>query len=54
MGLTKLPSELFCTKNVKELSLSGNALSSLPSEIANLETLEELIVRGIGGCDLLS
>jgi hypothetical protein len=45
MGLTELPSELFCMKNLKTLHLSGNDLCSLPSDIAHLTTLEQLIVR---------
>jgi Leucine-rich repeat (LRR) protein len=45
MGLTEVPSELFRMKNVKELWLGSNNLCSLPSEIAQLETLETLIVR---------
>jgi Leucine-rich repeat (LRR) protein len=45
MGLTELPPELFRMKNVKFLSLFNNKLCSLPSEIAHLTTLVELIVR---------
>jgi Leucine-rich repeat (LRR) protein len=45
MGLTEVPSELFCMKNLKTLHLSGNDLCSLPSEIAHLKTLERLYVR---------
>jgi hypothetical protein len=45
MGLTEVPSELFCMKNVKQLFLYNNKLCSLPSEIAHLATLEGLIVR---------
>ena len=45
MGLTEVPSELFCMKNVKSLWLLKNKLCSLPSEIAHLTTLETLIVR---------
>jgi hypothetical protein len=45
MGLTELPSELFCMKNVKALELYFNNLCSLPSEIALMTTLEELYVR---------
>jgi hypothetical protein len=45
MGLTEVPSELFRMKNVKELYLDSNKLCSLPSEIAQLTTLEWLIVR---------
>jgi hypothetical protein len=51
MGLTELPSELFCMKNLKELFLSCNKLCSLPSEIAHLSTLERLIVRLSKGLD---
>jgi Leucine-rich repeat (LRR) protein len=45
MGLTDVPSELFRMKNLKELNLSNNKLCSLPSEIAQLATLERLYVR---------
>jgi hypothetical protein len=45
MGLTEVPSELFCMKNLKQLTLSNNKLCSLPSEIAHLATLERLYVR---------
>jgi hypothetical protein len=45
MGLTAVPSELFRMKNVKTLDLSKNNLCSLPSEIADLKTLERLYVR---------
>ncbi len=44
MGLTEVPSELFCMKNVTELYLHFNDICSLPSEIAHLETLEGLWV----------
>jgi Leucine-rich repeat (LRR) protein len=49
MGLTEVPSELFCMKNLKTLYLSVNNLCSLPSEIAHLTTLEKLDVR-LGDC----
>jgi hypothetical protein len=45
MGLTEVPSELFRMKNVKGLYLDSNNLCSLPSEIAQLATLEVLYVR---------
>jgi hypothetical protein len=45
MGLTEVPSELFCMKNLKTLYLHYNKLCSLPSEIAHLTTLEVLSVR---------
>jgi Leucine-rich repeat (LRR) protein len=45
MGLTELPSELFRMKNLKKLWLAGNNLCSLPSDIAHMITLEQLIVR---------
>jgi Leucine-rich repeat (LRR) protein len=45
MGITELPSELFRMKNVKFLSLNANSLCSLPSDIAQLETLATLYVR---------
>jgi Leucine-rich repeat (LRR) protein len=45
MGLTDFPSELFRTKNLKQLWLYSNNLCSLPSEIAHLTTLEKL---GVG------
>jgi Leucine-rich repeat (LRR) protein len=44
MGLTEVPSELFCMKNLKKLWLINNNLCSLPSEIAHLPTLEGLYV----------
>jgi hypothetical protein len=40
-----VPCELFRMKNVKELYLTKNKLCSLPSEIAQLTSLEELLVR---------
>jgi hypothetical protein len=49
MGLTELPSKLFCMKNVKTLHLFNNKLCSLPSEIAHLITLDKLNVRGLRG-----
>jgi Leucine-rich repeat (LRR) protein len=45
MGLMEVPAELFRMKNVRVLWLGNNNLSSLPSEIAQLTTLEWLIVR---------
>jgi Leucine-rich repeat (LRR) protein len=45
MYLTEMPSELFRMKNVKRLWLGINKLCSLPSEIAQLATLEWLYVR---------
>jgi Leucine-rich repeat (LRR) protein len=45
MGLTEVPSELFCMKNLKSLVLNDNKLCSLPSEIALMTTLERLNVR---------
>jgi hypothetical protein len=45
MGLTEVPFELFRMENLKQLSLHDNNLCSLPSEIAHLTTLEELMVR---------
>jgi Leucine-rich repeat (LRR) protein len=45
MGLTELPSELFRMKNLKQLWLDNNNLCSLPSDIAQLATLEGLYVR---------
>ncbi len=41
----EVPVELFRMKNVRVLWLGNNNLSSLPSEIAQLTTLEWLIVR---------
>jgi hypothetical protein len=46
MGLTDVPRELFCMKNVTRLWLSHGFLCSLPSEISLMTTLEELYVRG--------
>jgi Leucine-rich repeat (LRR) protein len=45
MDLTGVPSELFRMKNAKELYLAFNVLCSLPSDIAQLTTLEKLGVR---------
>jgi Leucine-rich repeat (LRR) protein len=45
VGLTEVPSELFRLKKVKTLHLHNNKLCSLPSEIAQLATLEWLYVR---------
>ncbi len=45
MGLTEVPSELFRMRNVKKVWLYNNKLCSLPSEIAQLTTLEVLFVR---------
>ncbi len=45
MGLAEVPCELFRMKNVSVLWLGNNNLCSLPSEIAQLTTLEWLIVR---------
>ncbi len=45
MGLTEVPSELFRKKNLERVDLSVNNLCSLPSEIAQLATLETLQVR---------
>ena len=47
MGLSEVPSELFRMKNVRVLWLGNNNLCSLslPSEIAQLATLERLNVR---------
>jgi Leucine-rich repeat (LRR) protein len=45
MGLTEVPSELLRMKNLKKLHLINNKLCSLPSEIVQLTTLEELWVR---------
>jgi Leucine-rich repeat (LRR) protein len=44
IGLRVLPVELFRMKHVKTLTLDGNYLYSLPSEIALLTTLEQLWV----------
>jgi hypothetical protein len=44
MGLTEVPSELFRVKNVKKLYLNNNKISSLPSGIALMTTLEGLYV----------
>jgi Leucine-rich repeat (LRR) protein len=52
MGLTELPSALFCMKNVGSLRLEDNKLCSLPSEIAHMTTLEELWVRRSKRVDL--
>jgi hypothetical protein len=45
MGLTEVPSELFRMEHVKQLDLYNNKLCSLPSEIAHLATLDQLLVR---------
>jgi Leucine-rich repeat (LRR) protein len=45
MGLTEVPSELFRMKNLKRLLLANNNVCSLPSDIAQLTTLEKLGVR---------
>jgi Leucine-rich repeat (LRR) protein len=45
MDLTELPSELFRMKNLKKLWLDINIFCSLPSDIAQLTTLEKLGVR---------
>jgi hypothetical protein len=45
MGLTELPSELFCMKNLNTIWLNDNKLCSLPSDIALLTKLEWLYVR---------
>jgi hypothetical protein len=45
MALTEVPSELLRMKNVKALYLHNNNLRSLPSDIAQLATLEWLHVR---------
>jgi hypothetical protein len=45
MDLTEVPSELFRMKNLKILSLFNNNICSLPSDIAQLTTLEKLEVR---------
>jgi hypothetical protein len=45
MGLTEVPCELFCMKNLKALYFSNNNLCSLPSELAHLTTLELFYVR---------
>jgi Leucine-rich repeat (LRR) protein len=45
VGLTEVPSELFRLKKVKTLSLTNNKLCSLPSDVAQLATLEWLYVR---------
>jgi Leucine-rich repeat (LRR) protein len=45
MGLTVVPAELFRMKNLKTLWLYNNKLCSLPSEIAQLTSLERLYVR---------
>jgi Leucine-rich repeat (LRR) protein len=45
MGLLEVPPELFGMKRVKELYLFNNNLCSLPSETAQLSTLEQLGVR---------
>jgi hypothetical protein len=45
MGLTEVPSELFRLKHMKTLYLAYNNLCSLPSDIAQLTTLEGLFVR---------
>jgi Leucine-rich repeat (LRR) protein len=49
MGLKEVPSELFRMKNLKQLNLSANNLSSLPSDIAHLAMLETLSVRLLKG-----
>jgi hypothetical protein len=51
MGLTEVPSELFRMKTLKKLFLFNNMLCSLPSEIAQLTSLEELYVRLSKGLD---
>jgi Leucine-rich repeat (LRR) protein len=48
MGLTELPSELFCLKKLKAIFANDNQLCSLPSEIKHLTNLKELMV-----CDTL-
>jgi Leucine-rich repeat (LRR) protein len=45
MGLSEVPTELFCMENVKTLRLNANKLCSLPSDIAHLTMLETLYVR---------
>jgi Leucine-rich repeat (LRR) protein len=45
LDLTEVPSELLRMKNLKRLYLGINKLCSLPSEIAQLATLEWLSVR---------
>ena len=45
MSLRKLPSKLFRMMSIKTLYLYNNVLCSLPSEIAQLATLEGLYVR---------
>jgi hypothetical protein len=42
----EVPSELFRLKILKTLSLNNNSLCSLPSEIAQFQTLLQLDVRG--------
>ncbi|MFA6171230.1 MAG: leucine-rich repeat domain-containing protein [Patescibacteria group bacterium] len=41
-GLTEFPREALADKNIKKLVLSGNKLKTLPSEIGELQSLEEL------------
>jgi Leucine-rich repeat (LRR) protein len=45
MGLTEVPSEVFRMKNLKTLMLGSSNLCALPSDIAQLTTLETLGVR---------
>jgi len=43
-GLTELPKSVLDDKGVKTLNLSGNSLTSLPSEIGELTKIEVLIL----------
>jgi Leucine-rich repeat (LRR) protein len=45
MGLMEVPSELFRMKSLQQLWLFDNKLCSLPSDVAQLATLEWLYVR---------
>jgi len=46
IGLTEIYPEVFHLKNLKKLSLSGNKLSTIPSQISALSKLEKLFLSG--------